>query len=61
MEDEWTFSTLSFIKSKLENHLNEHLNIDVGMYSQKNYSLNIFPYDACFEDWKEHKPRWKLD
>jgi hypothetical protein len=34
MEDEWTFSTLSFMKSKLRNHLNEHLNNVVGMYYQ---------------------------
>ncbi len=33
VEDERTFSTLSFMKSTLKNHLNEHLNIVVGMYS----------------------------
>ncbi len=33
VEDEWTFSTISFMKSTLRNHLNEHLNIIVGMYS----------------------------
>ncbi len=32
MEDERTFSAFSFMKSKLRDHLNEHLNIVVGMY-----------------------------
>ncbi len=61
VEDDRTFSTFSFMKSKLRNHLNEHLNIVVGMYSQTCYSLNTFPYDTCFEDRKEKKPRWTLD
>jgi hypothetical protein len=34
VEDERTFSTLSFIKSKLKNQFNKHLHIVVGMYSQ---------------------------
>jgi hypothetical protein len=45
VEDEQTFSTISFMKSKLKNHLNEHLNIVMGMYTQTFYSLNTFPYD----------------
>jgi len=61
VEDDQTFSTFSFMKSKLRNHLNEHLNIVVGMYFQTCYSLNTFPYDTCFEDQKEKKPRRTLD
>jgi hypothetical protein len=61
MEDDQTFSTFSFMKSKLRNRFNEHLNIVVGMYFQTFYSLNTFPYDTCFEDWKEKKPRQTLD
>jgi hypothetical protein len=34
VEDERTFSTLYFMRSKLRNHLNEHLNSVVVMYSQ---------------------------
>jgi hypothetical protein len=56
MENGWTFSTHSFMKSNSRNHLNEHLNIVVGMYSQTFYNFNIFPYDACFENLKEQKP-----
>jgi hypothetical protein len=57
MEDECTFSTLSFMKSKLRNHFNEHLHIVVEMYSQTFFTLNTFPYDTCFDNWKEQKPR----
>jgi hypothetical protein len=53
MEDEQTFSTFFFMKSKLRNCLNEHLNNVVGMYSQSFFSLNTLPYDTCFENWKE--------
>ncbi len=60
MEDE-TFSTLSFMKSRLRNCLNEHLHIVVGMYSQTFYILNTFLYDACFDDWKDQKPRRALN
>jgi hypothetical protein len=61
VEDERTFSTISFMKSKLRNRLNEHLNIAVGMYFQTFFGLNTFPYDTCFEDWKESKLRQALD
>jgi hypothetical protein len=56
LEDEQIFSTFFFIKSKLKNHCNEHLNTIVGMYSQTFYNLNIFSYNACFENWNEQKP-----
>jgi hypothetical protein len=62
MEDERTFSTLSFMKSKLKNHFNEHLHTIVGIYSQTFYTLNTFLYDkADFDDWKEQKPRQGLN
>jgi hypothetical protein len=53
VEDEQTFSTLSLMKSKLKNRLNEHLHMIVGMYSQTFFTLNTFPYDTFFNDWKE--------
>jgi hypothetical protein len=50
-EDEQTFSTLSFMKSKLKIHFNEHLHTIVGMYSQTFYTLNTFVrYNACYDD-----------
>jgi hypothetical protein len=57
MEDEGTFSHTVFHKIQIE----EHLNTIVRMYFQTFYNLNIFPYDACFEDWKEQEPRQTLD
>ncbi len=54
------FPLFFFMKSKLKNHFNEHLNTIVGMYSQTFCNLNTFPYDTCFEAWKEQKPRQAL-
>jgi hypothetical protein len=39
VEHEQTFSTFFFMKSKLKNHLNEHLHIVAEMYSQTFYTL----------------------
>jgi hypothetical protein len=50
MEDERTFSTLFFMESKSKNHLNEHMHMVVGISSQIFFTLNTFPYDACFDD-----------
>jgi len=50
VEDEWTFSTLYFIKSKLRYRFNEDLQMVVGMYSKKKFIINTFPYDTCFND-----------
>lgn len=41
MEDEQTLSTLFFMKSKLQNGLNEHFPMVVNMYSQTFY-LELF-------------------
>jgi hypothetical protein len=61
VEDEQVFSTLSFMKLGLKNCLNEHLHIIVGMYSQTSYILNTFPYDKCFDHWKEQKLKQSLN
>jgi hypothetical protein len=55
--DEQTFSILYFMKSKLRNYLNEHLQIVVWIYSQTFYILNT----TCFDDWKEKKSKWVLN
>jgi hypothetical protein len=47
MEDEQTFSTLSFMKSKMRNRLNEHLHTIVGMYYQIFFHF-------------EHLPIWRV-
>jgi hypothetical protein len=61
VEDEQTFFTLYFMKSKLKNRPNEHLHTIVGMYSQIFSTLNTFLYEAWFDDWKEEKPRHGLN
>ena len=55
MEDERTFSTLSFMKKKLQNHLSTHLPLVFGMHAEQFYGLDNFPYDVwqqstCKED-----------
>ena len=49
VEDERAFSSLSFLKDKTRNRLdNVHLSLVVGMHAQKVYTLKTFFYDACF-------------
>ena len=50
VEDERTFSSLSFLKNKTKNKLdNAHLSLVVSMHAQEVYTLEDFPYDACFQ------------
>jgi len=51
VEDERTFSTLTFLKDRLRNKLDHHLALVVGMHTQSVYSLQTFPYDDCFNQW----------
>jgi hypothetical protein len=53
VQDERTFSTVSFIKSKLRNRLTTHLPLVVGIKCQNFYNLQDFPYDAPFNSWHE--------
>jgi len=52
VEDERTFSALSFLKDRLRNRLDQHLGVVVGMHCQNVYSLTNFPYDDCFRQWQ---------
>jgi hypothetical protein len=56
MEDEWTFSTISFMKSKLGNHLNEHLNGVVGMYSQTLTIRILSHMTHVLKIWRSRSP-----
>ena len=56
VEDECVFSSVSFLKTKLRNPLDPHLGLVVGMYSQKIYTLQNFPYDAVFDSWTNAAP-----
>ena len=58
VEDERTFSSLAFLKSKLRNRLTTHLDLVVRMFAQDFYNLNTFPYQAAISDWKSKRVRY---
>lgn len=51
VEDECLFSSVGFLKSKLRNHLEENLQVVVGMFSQRIFTLENFPYQKVFDEW----------
>jgi hypothetical protein len=59
MEEERTFSMVSFMKSKLCNHLMTHLDLVVQIYMQEFYklvsSIEISPSYTRIEDWGKEK------
>lgn len=57
VEDERTFSTVAFSKSRLRNRLSEHLPACVGVYSQNFYQLEDFPPDKVYDEWHADRRR----
>jgi hypothetical protein len=57
VEDERTFSTLSWMKSKVRNRLNAHLDCTISVYTQNYFKLDTFPYEKAIEYWLEDKER----
>ena len=51
VEDERMYSSLSFLKSRLHKTLSGHLNVVVGMFSQKLFELEEFPYEEAYNLW----------
>lgn len=51
VEDERLFSALKFVKSKLRASLDDHLQVAVGMYAQRIFTLETFPYPKVFDEW----------
>lgn len=51
VEDERLFSSMGFLKSKLRNKLEEHIELVVGMFSHRVFSLENFPYQKVFDNW----------
>jgi hypothetical protein len=51
VEDEKCFSSLAFLKSKLQVTLDPRLPLVVGMYNQKFFILESFSYIATFDPW----------
>jgi hypothetical protein len=59
VEDEHTFSTLSFMKDKLHNQLQSHLPMVVTMHGQTFFDINNFLYDQAYQEWK--RSIWLVD
>jgi hypothetical protein len=53
IEDEQTFSTLTFMKDKLCNRLGLHLDTIVSMFAQEFYTQENFPYEEAMTAWKD--------
>jgi hypothetical protein len=52
VEDERTFSTLSWMKSKVRNRLNGHLDCTLRVFSQPWFSVTNFPYQLAVDHWE---------
>jgi hypothetical protein len=57
VEDERTFSTLTFMKTRMWNRLCEHLDLVVRMFAQPFYTIDSFPYNDAIIDWTNEKAR----
>jgi hypothetical protein len=57
VEDERTFSNLTFIKSKLRNKLTSNLETVMRLYGQKIFSIEDFPYQDVIDNWLEKERR----
>jgi hypothetical protein len=55
IEDECCFSTLAFMKTKLQNILTMHLELVIHMFSQKYFTLKTFPFGATIQNWKDKR------
>jgi hypothetical protein len=62
IEDERCFSSLNFVKDRLQNRLsNEHLDLVIGMHGQHMFTLGTFPYDDCFQTWIHSAERYRYN
>lgn len=61
VEDERTFSTLGFMKSKLRNRLGGHLDTCVKMFSQQFFTLQSFPFNSAINSWRDDRARRGAD
>ncbi len=57
IEDERTFLTLTFMKTRLWNRLCEHLDLLVCMFGQPFYTVDSFPYNNAIIAWTNEKAR----
>jgi hypothetical protein len=57
VQDQSTFSIVSFMKNRLRNRLSTNLGLVVGFKSQRFYTLDTFPYDSAYESWHDEVKR----
>ncbi len=57
VEDERTFSTLTFMKTRLQNRLCEYLDLVMRIYTQPFYIVDTFPYDDAITAWTNEKEK----
>jgi hypothetical protein len=53
IEDEQTFSILTFMKDKLRNKLGLHLDTILRMFAQEFYTQENFLYEEAITIWKD--------
>jgi len=61
VEDERTFSTLAYMKSKVRNRLGGHLDTCVKLFAQPWWNQESFPYSASINSWSEARKRRGAD
>ena len=52
IEDECTFPSFNYMKSKIKNKLQEHLKQTMRMYSENFHNLKTFPFQDAITKWK---------
>lgn len=61
VEDERTFSTLSFMKSKVRNRLGGHLDACVKLYAQEFFTMENFLFLNAIDSWRDETVRRGAD
>jgi hypothetical protein len=61
VKDERTFSTITFIKSKLRNQPTTHLDFVVKMYAQEFFTLHNLLFYITMTKWNEEKSGYGLE
>jgi hypothetical protein len=58
VEDERCFSTLTFMKTKLQNILTTHVELVIWIFSQKFFTFRDFPFGEAIQNWKDNKTQY---
>jgi hypothetical protein len=61
VEDERSFSSLKFLKSRLRNRLEDKLPLMVRMHGQNFYTQETFSYKQALDSWKNVRMRYGGD